>query len=134
LTPLKKKKFLGLVRVVDVSESMVSITMWVWPMIWPCPLSFWGLAKYVFWALVNVPSWMPWVARVTVKVWLEAIVSKFAGDLNLEEGMLSTEGMLPMGMGLQEPVVVWRPLVMGTAGRPSAQKLAKLFGEVSAAD
>lgn len=102
-------------------------------MICPWAFSFWGLAKYVFWALVNVPSWIPLVWSTTLKVVLEAMVSRFAGDWNLDEGMLSTEGMLPMGMGLQEPVVVWRPLVIGTPGRPRAQALAKLFVETSAA-
>lgn len=46
--------------------------------------------------------------------------------------MLAVEGMFPMGIGLQEPVVSCRPLVRGTLGRPSAQKLAKLFGDVAA--
>jgi hypothetical protein len=123
---------LGLVTLVVVSESMASTTMCVCPMIWPCAFSFCGLAKYVFCAFVNVPSWMPWVASVMVKVCPDAMVSKFLGDWNLEEGMLSTEGILPMGMGLQDPVVIWSPLVRGTLGRPSAHRLAKLFVDTSA--
>jgi len=92
------------------------------------------LAKYVLAALVNVPSWIPLVWRVTLKVVSEAMVSRLAGDWNLDAGMLSTDGMLPIGVGLQDPVVICRPLVIGTPGRPIAQKFAKLFCEVAAAD
>jgi hypothetical protein len=49
-----------------------------------------------------------------------------------EDGMLATEGIWPMGMGLQDPLVIWRPLVIGTLG-VRAQALAKLFFERSAA-
>jgi len=51
---------------------------------------------------------------------------KFAGNANLELGMLAVEGMTPMGAGLQEPVVICCPLVMGRFGTVR-QKLMKLF-------
>jgi hypothetical protein len=57
------------------------------------------------------------------------MVSKLAGLWNLDEGMAVTAGMLPMGIGLQEPVVIWRPLVMVWP----EQKLMKLFVDVAAA-
>lgn len=43
--------------------------------------------------------------------------------------MLSTEGMAPMGAGLQEPVVICLPLVMGKLGTVR-QKLIKLLLDV----
>jgi len=126
---LKKTKSCGLVIAVVVKEGIDSMTTWVWPMIWPCVLSVCGLAKYVFAAFVNVPSWIPWVFRVTLKLVLAGMVSRFAGLWNLDAGMLLTEGMVPIGMGLQEPVVICRPLVMVWP----AQKLMKLFVDVAAA-
>jgi hypothetical protein len=43
--------------------------------------------------------------------------------------MLSIEGMAPMGVGLQDPVVICFPLVMGAL--TVKQKLMKLFVEVN---
>ena len=60
------------------------------------------------------------------------IVPKFDGELNLPEGMLLDEGMMPIGALLQEPVVTCWPLVRGRLGK-RAQKLIKLFDEVSEA-
>ena len=59
--------------------------------------------------------------------WSEA--SPFAGKVNLAEGMFSLEGSIPMGAGLQEPVTICFPLVMGRLGTV-AQKLMKLFDDV----
>jgi len=44
---------------------------------------------------------------------LAVIVSPFAGLKNLLEGMLPTPGMVPIGAGLHEPLVICRPLVIG---------------------
>lgn len=57
------------------------------------------------------------------------MVPKFGGLTNLEEGMLSTEGMTPIGAGLQDPVVICLPFVMGRFGTVK-QKLMKLFVDV----
>jgi hypothetical protein len=73
---------------------------------------------------------MFWMAMETVKGVLVLSVAKLVGKTNLQEGMLSMEVMEPMGAGLQEPVVICFPLVMGVAGRVRAQKLMKLFPEV----
>jgi len=56
-------------------------------------------------------------------------VSPFAGKTNFAEGMFSVEGITPMGAGLQEPVVICFPLVMGRLGTVK-QKLMKLFDDV----
>jgi len=128
-TPLKKTKSCELVIVVVVRAGMDSMTTCVCPMIWPCALSVCGLAKYVLAAFVNVPSWMPCVLSVMLKDVLAGMVSKLAGLWNLDDGMAVTAGMLPMGIGLQEPVVIWRPLVMVWP----AQKFMKLFVDVAAA-
>jgi len=126
---LKKTKSCELVIVVVVRAGMDSMTTCVCPMIWPCALSVCGLAKYVLAAFVNVPSWMPCVLSVMLKDVLAGMVSKLAGLWNLDDGMAVTAGMLPMGIGLQEPVVIWRPLVMVWP----AQKFMKLFVDVAAA-
>jgi len=55
-----------------------------------------------------------------------------AGNWNFADGMLSTDGITPMGAGLQEPVVICLPLVMGRLGTVK-QKLMKLFDEVKEA-
>jgi hypothetical protein len=57
---------------------------------------------------------------------LAATVSKFLGKLNLAEGILSTEGISPMGTGLQEPAWTCLPLVMVLP----TQKPIKSFGLV----
>ena len=56
-------------------------------------------------------------------------VSPLGGKTNLADGMLSTDGMVPMGAGLHEPVVICFPLVMGRLGTVR-QKLMKLFVDV----
>lgn len=60
---------------------------------------------------------------------LAAITSLFLGDTNLAEGMFDVEGIWPIGAGLHEPPVSWRPLVMVWP----AQKLMKLLVDVSEA-
>lgn len=60
------------------------------------------------------------------------MVSPLAGMVNLADGMLSVDGMDPMGAGLQEPVVICFPLVMGRFGTVR-QKLMKLLDEVKEA-
>ena len=49
--------------------------------------------------------------------------------VNFAEGMLSVEGMAPIGAGLQDPVVICFPLVIGKLGTVK-QKLMKLFDDV----
>jgi len=56
-------------------------------------------------------------------------LSPFVGNTNFAEGMLSVEGSIPMGAGLQEPLVICFPLVMGRLGTVK-QKLMKLFDDV----
>jgi len=56
-------------------------------------------------------------------------LSPFLGNTNFAEGMLSMEGIIPMGAGLQEPVVICCPLVRGRLGAVK-QKLMKLFDDV----
>jgi len=90
---LKKMNACGLEILVVVIASMASMTTWVCPMIWPLPFRVWGLPKYVFWALVNVPSWMPWVWSVMLKAVLAATVPRFGGFWNLDEGMFVDEGI-----------------------------------------
>ena len=67
-----------------------------------------------------------------MKVCPALIVPKFGGKANFEDGMLSVDGMTPMGAGLQEPVVICLPLVIGSLGTVR-QKLMKLFVEVKEA-
>jgi hypothetical protein len=55
------------------------------------------------------------------KAVLAVMVLLFVGNRYFAEGILSTDGMRPMGAGLQEPVVIWRPLVRGVFGRVRAQ-------------
>lgn len=69
---------------------------------------------------------------VIVKAVLALTMPKLGGKSNLEEGMFAVEGMIPMGAGLQEPVVICLPFVMGRLGTV-AQKLMKLLLEVSEA-
>ena len=56
-------------------------------------------------------------------------VSPLLGKVNFAEGMLSLEGMTPIGAGLQEPVVICFPLVIGRLGTVR-QKLMKLLDDV----
>lgn len=55
---------------------------------------------------------------------------RFFGKVNLDEGMLSVEGITPIGAGLHEPVAICLPLVMLRLGTVR-QKLMKLFVDVS---
>lgn len=66
-----------------------------------------------------------------VNGWLAFTVPKFLGKVNLADGMLSTEGIIPMGAGLQEPVATCLPSVMGCL--VVAQKLIKLLVDVKEA-
>lgn len=58
--------------------------------------------------------------------------SPLGGKTNLADGMLSTDGMTPMGAGLQDPVWICFPFVIGRFGTVR-QKLMKLFVDVSEA-
>jgi hypothetical protein len=60
------------------------------------------------------------------------MTSLFLGNANLTEGMLSVEGISPIGAGLQDPVLICFPSVMGKLGAVR-QKLMKLLVEVSEA-
>ena len=64
-----------------------------------------------------------------VKALFAATVPPFFGFVNFDEGMLSTEGMTPIGAGLHDPVVICFPLVIGRLGTVR-QKLIKLFLDV----
>lgn len=57
------------------------------------------------------------------------IVPKLFGNTNFEDGMFVVAAMIPIGAGLQDPVVICWPLVMGRLGTV-AQKLMKLFEDV----
>ena len=65
-----------------------------------------------------------------VKAVVALIVSPFLGKVNLADGMLSDDGIMPIGAGLHEPVVICLPLVIGRFGTVR-QKLMKLFVDVS---
>ena len=56
-------------------------------------------------------------------------MSRFFGNVNLDDGILSNEAMTPIGAGLQDPVSLCVPLVMGRLGTVR-QKLMKLFVDV----
>ena len=72
------------------------------------------------------------IAISTVNVCPALTVPKFLGKTNFDEGMLSTEGITPMGAGLHEPVLICFPLVIGRLGTVK-QKLTKLLVDVSEA-
>lgn len=72
---------------------------------------------------MNEPACMFLSSMLMLKGTLAAMVAMFWGKVNLADGMLAVDGMEPMGTGLQEPVVIWRPLVRGTFGRVWEQKL-----------
>lgn len=69
------------------------------------------------------------MAMLIVNSVLAATEPPFAGKVNLAEGMLELAGMIPIGAGLHEPVVICCPLVMGR-GAAVRQKLIKLFVDV----
>lgn len=75
------------------------------------------------------PVSKPATAIVTVNAVLALRVSRFLGFVNLAEGMLSTDGMTPIGALLHEPVLICLPLVRGRLGTVR-QKLMKLFEEM----
>lgn len=52
-----------------------------------------------------------------VKVCLATTVPSFGGKVNLEEGMLLTSGIEPIGTGLQEPVLICSPTRLVNNGR-----------------
>ena len=56
------------------------------------------------------------------------MVPKFGGNWNLDDGMFVVAAMIPMGAGLQEPVLIWRPFVSGSL--VVSQKLIKLLVDV----
>ena len=68
------------------------------------------------------------MAMEMVKAWFALIVSVFFGNVNLEDGMFDVDAMTPIGAGLQEPVVICWPFVMGLL--TVKQKLMKLFLDV----
>lgn len=69
------------------------------------------------------------MAIVMTMALLAGTVSPFLGLVNLAEGMLDEDGIMPIGAGLHEPVVICCPLVIGRLGTVR-QKLMKLFVEV----
>ena len=81
-------------------------------------------------ALVKNPVCMFLIAIEIVNVVFDLIVAKFWGLVNFADGMLSTEGMTPIGAGLHDPVVICFPLVMGKLGTVR-QKLMKLLLDVN---
>lgn len=64
-----------------------------------------------------------------VKSVLAEMVAPLEGNWNLADGMFVLAAMTPMGAGLQEPVLICCPFVMGRLGTV-AQKLMKLFEDV----
>jgi hypothetical protein len=60
------------------------------------------------------------------------MVSPFFGLVNFEEGILSTEGIKPIGQGLHDPDWICWPFVMGRLGAVR-QKLMKLLVDVNEA-
>ena len=69
------------------------------------------------------------IAIWMVKSWFAGMVAPFLGKTNLAEGMFVVAAMMPIGAGLQEPVVICWPFVIGRLGTV-AQKLMKLFDDV----
>jgi hypothetical protein len=69
------------------------------------------------------------MAMIIVNAVSAAMLSKFFGNSNLLEGMLSTLGILPIGVGLQDPVVICLPPVRGRSNL--AQSLMKLLFDVA---
>ena len=56
------------------------------------------------------------------------MVPKLGGNWNFDDGMFVVAAMMPMGAGLQEPVLIWRPFVSGSL--VVSQKLIKLLVDV----
>jgi len=73
--------------------------------------------------LVKTPACMFLSAMLRLNAVFAGMVAKFVGKVNLADGMWEVEGMRPIGAGLQDPVVIWAPLVRGVSGRVKAQKL-----------
>ena len=78
---------------------------------------------------MKAPVWKLATAIVMVNVVFSFRVSPFLGTVNFAEGILSLEGMAPIGAGLQDPVAICFPLVIGKLGTVK-QKLIKLFDDV----
>ena len=79
---------------------------------------------------MKAPVWKLATASVMVNVVFSWRVSPFLGMMNFAEGMLSSEGMAPIGTGLQNPVaLICVPLAIGNLGTVK-QKLMKLFDDV----
>jgi hypothetical protein len=80
--------------------------------------------------LTKLPESKLLTANVILNVAFALRTPLFVGNTNLAEGMLSVDGMRPIGAGLHDPVLICLPLVIGTPGAVR-QKLMKLFVEVS---
>lgn len=70
------------------------------------------------------------MAMLMTKGVLAGMVSPFFGLVNFDEGILSTEGINPIGQGLQDPDWICCPFVIGRFGAVR-QKLMKLLVEVN---
>jgi hypothetical protein len=53
------------------------------------------------------------------------------GNLNLHEGIISEEGIIPIGAGLHKPLEGWRVSSVEAMSVDVKQKLMKLLVEVS---
>jgi len=69
------------------------------------------------------------MTMTTVNGVFAAMVSMFLGFWNFAEGIKVFAGIWPMTAGLQDPVLICRPLVIGWF--VVRQKLMKLFSDVS---
>jgi hypothetical protein len=78
---------------------------------------------------IAVRTWRFFMAIWMVNCVLALIVSPFFGETNFEEGILFSAGITPIGAGLQEPVVICFPSVIGRLGTVR-QKFMKLFVDV----
>ena len=78
---------------------------------------------------MKAPVWKLATANLMVNEVFSLRVSPFLGVMNFAEGMLSLEGMTPIGAGLQDPVAICFPFVIGKLGTVK-QKLMKLFDDV----
>lgn len=68
------------------------------------------------------------IAIEMVKVVFDEMESPFFGLTNFEDGMLVVAAIIPIGAGLQDPVLICWPFVMGLS--TVRQKLMKLFLDV----
>jgi len=72
------------------------------------------------------------MAIETVNGVLAATVPKLGGEMNLDEGMFLEDAIMPIGAGLQEPVLICLPFVIGKL--TVAQMFMKLLCEVRDGD